>query len=157
MNVDPGGSERRITSGQLKALHILASTAASALEGTSLLGRLRSAEQRYRRLAENAPDIVFRYELSPQRRFAYVSPIIATVTGYTPEEHYADPDTFDIFRDPHQHISFGHGVHVCLGMHLARMETRVALNRLFDRLPNLRLDPGVATFYPRESSAHGEH
>lgn len=52
-----------------------------------------------------------------------------------------DPDRFDIFRTKRQHISFGHGVHICLGMHLARMEMRVALNTLFDRLPDLRLDP----------------
>ncbi len=54
---------------------------------------------------------------------------------------YPDPDRFDIFRSPRAHIGFGHGVHVCLGMHLARLEMRVALNLLFDRLPNLRLDP----------------
>ncbi len=54
---------------------------------------------------------------------------------------FEDPDRFDIFRDARQHISFGFGPHMCLGMHLARMETRVAMNRLFDRLPNLRLDP----------------
>ena len=56
---------------------------------------------------------------------------------------YADPDRFDIFRDPLQHISFGFGPHMCLGMHLARMETRVALNHLFDRLPGLRIDPAA--------------
>jgi len=33
------------------------------------------------------------------------------------------------------------GVHVCLGMHLARLEMRFAVNRLLDRLPDLRLDP----------------
>ena len=54
---------------------------------------------------------------------------------------YHDPDRFDIFRDPKQHISFGHGPHMCLGMHLARMETRVAVDALLDRLPDLRLDP----------------
>jgi cytochrome P450 len=57
------------------------------------------------------------------------------------EDRYADPDRFDIFRSARAHIGFGHGVHVCLGMHLARLEMRVALNLLFDRLPNLRLDP----------------
>jgi cytochrome P450 len=56
-------------------------------------------------------------------------------------DRYRDPDRFDIFREPKQHISFGHGPHMCLGMHLARMETRVAIGALLDRLPNLRLDP----------------
>lgn len=58
------------------------------------------------------------------------------------EDRYPDPDRFDIFRQPRAHIAWGHGVHVCLGMHLARLEMRTALNLLFDRLPNLRLDPG---------------
>jgi cytochrome P450 len=57
------------------------------------------------------------------------------------EDRYSDPDRFDVSRPARAHIGFGHGVHVCLGMHLARLEMRVALNLLFDRLPNLRLDP----------------
>ena len=57
------------------------------------------------------------------------------------EERWADPDRFDIFRPAKPHIGFGYGTHVCLGMHLARLEMRVALNLMFDRLPNLRLDP----------------
>jgi cytochrome P450 len=57
------------------------------------------------------------------------------------EDRYPDPDRFDIFRETRAPISWGHGAHVCLGMHLARLEMRVALNLLFDRLPNLRLDP----------------
>ncbi len=55
---------------------------------------------------------------------------------------YGDPEHFDMGREePKPHISFGHGPHICLGMHLARMEMRVALNLLLDRLPGLRLDP----------------
>jgi cytochrome P450 len=58
------------------------------------------------------------------------------------EDRYGEPDAFDIFRkNPKPHVSFGHGPHVCLGMHLARVEMRVALNLLLDRLPDLRLDP----------------
>jgi cytochrome P450 len=44
-------------------------------------------------------------------------------------------------------MTFSHGVHICLGMHLARMETRVALNRVLDRLPNLRFDPDAEPPY----------
>jgi cytochrome P450 len=54
---------------------------------------------------------------------------------------HPDPDTFNIFRDPKQHVAFGAGPHLCLGQHLARLETRIALEAVFDRLPNLRLDP----------------
>lgn len=54
---------------------------------------------------------------------------------------WADPDRFDVFRAPKPHLAFAIGAHVCMGMHLARMETRVLLDALFDRLPNLRLDP----------------
>jgi cytochrome P450 len=60
------------------------------------------------------------------------------------EKHWEDPDAFDVFRTPRPHLAFATGPHMCLGMHLARMETRVALARLFARLPNLRLDDSVA-------------
>jgi cytochrome P450 len=56
------------------------------------------------------------------------------------ERKHSNPDQFDLFRESKQNVGFGFGIHVCLGMHLARMETRVALNTLFDRLPDLRLD-----------------
>jgi len=51
------------------------------------------------------------------------------------------PDEFDPFRPAVPHLGFGHGVHACLGMHLARTEVTAAVGALLDRLPNLRLDP----------------
>jgi cytochrome P450 len=55
---------------------------------------------------------------------------------------FPDPDRFDPERpNLRRHLSFAHGPHVCLGIHLARLETRTALRLLFDRLPSLRLDP----------------
>jgi cytochrome P450 len=57
------------------------------------------------------------------------------------ENRWDDPEVFDIFRDRKPHIGFGHGAHVCLGMHLARLESTLIFNTLFDRLNGLRLDP----------------
>jgi cytochrome P450 len=53
------------------------------------------------------------------------------------------PERFDLFREPKTHMAFAFGAHTCLGMHLARMETRVLLNAVLDRLPGLRLDPAA--------------
>jgi cytochrome P450 len=60
------------------------------------------------------------------------------------DKRWERPEQFDIFRDPKPHMAFAYGAHTCIGMHLARMETRVFLNALLDRLPNLRLDPDAA-------------
>ena len=54
---------------------------------------------------------------------------------------WENPDQFDMFRDPQQHMAFAFGPHMCLGIHLARMETTVVINAVLDRLPNVRLDP----------------
>ena len=55
---------------------------------------------------------------------------------------FPDPDRFDLGRpNLNLQVAFAHGPHVCLGMHLARLETRVALERTLRRLPGLRLDP----------------
>ncbi|MBV9284657.1 MAG: cytochrome P450 [Acidimicrobiia bacterium] len=57
------------------------------------------------------------------------------------DAHYDDPDEWDPHRPPKPHVAFGTGIHQCLGMHLARLELRIGLNAVLDRLPNLRLDP----------------
>ncbi|MBA2476016.1 MAG: cytochrome P450 [Actinobacteria bacterium] len=63
---------------------------------------------------------------------------------------FADPDRFDVGRENAKlHLAFAHGPHVCIGMHLARLEAHTAIGRLLDRLPGLRLDPA------RPSAARG--
>jgi cytochrome P450 len=57
------------------------------------------------------------------------------------ETRWDEPERFDIFRPLKAHIAFAFGPHRCLGIHLATMETRVVLETLFERFPNLRLDP----------------
>jgi cytochrome P450 len=56
---------------------------------------------------------------------------------------FEDPDTFDVSRDPNPHFGFGWGLHHCLGAALARLETRIALRRLLERFPELRLTDSV--------------
>jgi cytochrome P450 len=57
---------------------------------------------------------------------------------------YERAEEFDLFREPQQHLAFAFGPHMCLGMHLARVETTVALDAVLDRLSNVRLDPDAA-------------
>ncbi|HEY0507660.1 MAG TPA: cytochrome P450, partial [Blastococcus sp.] len=55
-------------------------------------------------------------------------------------ELFADPQVFDLARDPNPHVGFGgHGPHFCLGAHLARREIAVTFRQLFDQLPDLEI------------------
>ena len=56
-------------------------------------------------------------------------------------ERWEDPDRFDVHRTYLPHLAFGYGPHRCLGVHLARMEMKIALELALDGLPGLRLDP----------------
>src|ERR671924_195854 len=59
---------------------------------------------------------------------------------------FPQPDRFDVQRDNARlQIAFAHGPHVCIGMHLARLEAHTAVGRLLDRPPGLRLDPAHST------------
>nr|WP_202490241.1 cytochrome P450 [Streptomyces sp. SID8381] len=72
--------------------------------------------------------------------------VSSSMTNRDPEV-YEDPYTFDIHRaagrggaaSGRQHLTFGFGIHQCLGQNLARMELEVAFSTLFDRIPGLRL------------------
>jgi cytochrome P450 len=56
---------------------------------------------------------------------------------------FRDPDVLDVARDPNPHLALGWGIHHCLGAPLARLEGRIALRTLFDRIPELALDAPV--------------
>ncbi|MDH6194359.1 cytochrome P450 [Mycobacterium frederiksbergense] len=61
---------------------------------------------------------------------------------------YRDPDTFDIHRDNASHLTFGKGLHYCLGANLARLEGRVALDELLNRFPEWDIDYDSAQLAP---------
>jgi cytochrome P450 len=60
------------------------------------------------------------------------------------ERKFDDPDNFDIHRKQQQHLSFGYGIHFCLGSHLARLEGRIALEEVLKRFPSWEVDWGRA-------------
>lgn len=69
------------------------------------------------------------------------SVLVATASANHDEARYERADEWDLHRPAKPHMAFGTGRHQCLGMHLARLEMRVALEGILDRLPDLRLDP----------------
>lgn len=95
---------------------------------TSLVGRLCTRDTELDGVAVRAGDVVL------------TSLAAANHDG----DRWPDPDRFDPSRKQVANIAFGWGRHRCLGVHLARMELVAALDKLLDRLPNLRPDPDVA-------------
>jgi cytochrome P450 family 142 subfamily A polypeptide 1 len=59
------------------------------------------------------------------------------------EDHFADPERFDVTRNPNNHIAFGFGTHFCLGASLARLEIKVFFEELLRRTSGWRLVPGT--------------
>jgi cytochrome P450 len=63
-------------------------------------------------------------------------------------EAFPDPDTFNIFRQPNQHVAFGSGTHHCLGATLARVEGQEVFKALAERFPNLRAETEDLAYQP---------
>lgn len=65
--------------------------------------------------------------------------LIAMPAANRDPERFPDPHNLDLQRSDNPHISFGHGIHKCLGAHLARMQGRIAIGTLLRRLPDIQL------------------
>ena len=118
------------------------------LEHPDQLDRLRAAPD----LLPSAIEEVLRYRSPLQAVFRQTTRDVAMGGAVIPggklvmamvgsanrdPRQFRDPDRFDITREPNPHVAFGHGPHFCLGAPLARLEARVALPDLLERLENL--------------------
>jgi cytochrome P450 len=66
--------------------------------------------------------------------------LLLNASGNRDERHFEDAETFDIHRKIDHHLSFGYGIHFCLGAALARLEGRVALDEVLSRFPEWEVD-----------------
>ena len=90
------------------------------------------------------PHSTFRYAIAPVEIGDVTIPagaqvIICLAAANRDADRYASSEQFDIDRVPAHHLAFGHGIHHCLGVGLARMEGQIALGSLLRRFPQLRL------------------
>jgi cytochrome P450 len=82
--------------------------------------------------------------------------LLLLASGNRDGSQFSEPDTFDIRRpNARQHLSFGHGIHYCLGAPLARLELRVMLEELARRLPTLRLCEDATPAYHPNTALRG--
>jgi cytochrome P450 len=65
--------------------------------------------------------------------------IVSLPSANRDPDFVADPDLFAVTRQPQAHLTFGHGIHQCIGQQLARLEMSVALPALLQRFPTLSL------------------
>jgi cytochrome P450 len=149
---------------------VLTYTAVLAGAGNETTGRLigwlakvlaehpdqRRAVVEDRSLVPNVIEETLRYEPTGHATARYVmhdvechgttipagSPILLVVASANRDHRrYDDPDTYDIRRQGIQHLTFGYGLHFCLGASLARLEGRVALDEMLNRFPEWDVDP----------------
>ncbi|WP_040841376.1 cytochrome P450 [Nocardia brevicatena] len=84
--------------------------------------------------------------------------MLSTEAGNRDAAAFDEPDRFDIHRDAGRHLTFGHGIHTCLGAPLARLELDVVFTTLLKRLPTLRLAvPAAAVRVKYEAKILGVH
>jgi cytochrome P450 len=83
----------------------------------------------------------------------HVLPMVAAAN--CDESAFPQALTFDIQRNPNRHLAFGHGIHFCLGAPLARLEAKIALTVLLERLGDIQRVPGVPLEPIRDAGTQG--
>jgi cytochrome P450 len=161
---DEAGATRTLTRQE-----VLTYTSVLAGAGNETTGRLigwlakvlaehpdqRRAVVEERALIPNVIDETLRFEPTGHATARYVtedidyygttvpagSPILVSMASANRDpRRFENPDVYDIYRKDVQHLTFGYGLHFCLGSHLARLEGRVALDELLNRWPEWDVD-----------------
>lgn len=169
---DQDGQTRRLTRQE-----VLTYTAVIAGAGNETTGRLigwlakllaehpdqRRAVVEDRSLIPQVIDETLRYEPTGHATARYTtqdveyygttvpkgSPVLMIMASANRDpRRYDNPDVFDIHRPDIQHITFGYGLHYCLGANLARLQGRVALDELLNRWPEWDVDDGNIRLAP---------
>ena len=109
----------------------------------------------YRSLIPNAIEEILRFEPPAPHNARYVAKdvechgqtvpegsamMFVLASANRDERRFTDGESFDIHREIRQHLSFGYGIHFCLGAALARIEGRVALDEVLNRFPEWEID-----------------
>ena len=141
-----------LIAGQETTTHLIGNGIHALLDHPSELARLRTAP----RLMDGAVEECLRFdpsvqvrtrmatkdmELGGQRIRAGQTLFLLLGAANRDPRAFPDPDRFDIGRENNHHLSFGHGIHYCLGHALARLEVKIALSALIARMPRLAPDP----------------
>jgi cytochrome P450 len=87
----------------------------------------------------------------PEGQLVFISLLAANQDG----NHFADPGRLDITREPGGHLTFGHGIHHCVGAPLARLEGQIAIRQLLSRFPDIALADASALRWRRTLLMHG--
>jgi cytochrome P450 len=123
------------------------------------LGLMPSAIEEVLRF-ESPVQLMFRTTMSEEEIGGHRIPagemVLASIGSANRDEAvFPSADQFDITRDPNPHIAFGHGIHFCLGAPLARLETRVALSILLERVRKLERVVGEPVETTKGAILHG--
>ena len=161
---DEDGNTRRLTRDEI--ITYVSLLAGAGNETTTRLigwlGKLLAENPDQRRELANDPSLIpnaieetLRYEAPSPIQARYVSRdvehygqkiaegnviVLLNGSGNRDERHFAEPDRYDIHRKIDRHLSFGYGLHFCLGSALARLEGRVALDEILKRWPDWEVD-----------------
>jgi cytochrome P450 len=139
-----------LVAGQETTANLINNAVLCLLENADQLARLRASPE----LLPSAIEEVLRYRAplqwvmrTPRRdvplhgQVIPAGQLVLPVIGSANRDPqlFRDAGRFDIVREPNPHVAFGHGLHFCLGAPLARLEARIALADLLERLPGIRL------------------